>query len=102
MALDLAITHSLHTNGATSYRSEDVRRNRLWWSVYMQNRRLCAAGGYPTSIKDHAISTRDPFDAVGHVSATALAVNTQTARAIGRINSSESVKIWRHEPMLMG
>lgn len=90
MALHLAISHGLHTNNDTSYRTENIRRNRLWWSVYMQDRRLCAAGGYPMSIEDHAISAREPFDAPAYPSATALAVNTQTARVTGRITSSES------------
>ncbi|KAF9696711.1 hypothetical protein EKO04_005317 [Ascochyta lentis] len=88
MALHLAISHGLHNTSDTSYRSENIRSNRLWWSIYMQDRRLCAAGGYPMSIEDHAISTRAPFDAAGYASATALAVNTQTARITGRITST--------------
>lgn len=67
----------------------------------MQDRRLCAAGGYPMSIEDHAISTKDPFDAAGYASATALAVNTQTARVTGRITSSEYTKCCKHELTLM-
>lgn len=40
MALRLAITHNLHKrhNMKRLCRSESVHRNRLWWSVYMQER----------------------------------------------------------------
>lgn len=41
MALRVAITHNLHNKRLSEQRvsrSEAVHRNRLWWSVYMQER----------------------------------------------------------------
>lgn len=87
MALRLAISRGLHRSSASRYRSANVYRNRLWWSLYMQERRLCAAGGYPMSIGDHAISTPPPYDAAGYPSATHMAVNVRTARVLGQITS---------------
>ncbi|GKT54620.1 fungal specific transcription factor domain-containing protein [Colletotrichum tofieldiae] len=69
-------------------RSENVHRNRLWWSIYMQERRLCAAGGYPMSIEDYAITTKPPYEVLGFPSATALGVNVEAARITGKITTS--------------
>lgn len=87
MALRLAISSGCHRSYSSRFRSANVYRNRLWWSLYMQERRLCAAGGYPMSIGDHAISTPPPYDAAGYPSATHMAVNVRTARVLGQITS---------------
>lgn len=90
-ALRLAISHGLQQVGNNiSYRSENIHRNRLWWSVYMQERKLCAACGYPMSINDHAITASPPFEAPGYQSSTALSINMRTAQVTGRIVSSVS------------
>lgn len=90
MALRLAISNGFHrkTNSSSRQRSENVHRNRLWWSLYMQERRLCAAGGYPMSIGDYAISALPPYDAAGYPSATPMTVNVHTARVTGQITST--------------
>ncbi|KAH9231564.1 hypothetical protein K456DRAFT_1763336 [Colletotrichum gloeosporioides 23] len=89
-ALRLAISHGMHrANSAPCLRrSDNVHRNRLWWSIYMQERRLCAAGGYPMSIEDYAITTAPPYEILGFPSATALGVNVKTARLTGKITST--------------
>ncbi|EQB55597.1 hypothetical protein CGLO_04463 [Colletotrichum gloeosporioides Cg-14] len=89
-ALRLAISHGMHrANSAPSLkRSDNVHRNRLWWSIYMQERRLCAAGGYPMSIEDYAITTAPPYEILGFPSAIALGVNVKTARLTGQITST--------------
>ncbi|KAL0936057.1 fungal specific transcription factor domain-containing protein [Colletotrichum truncatum] len=89
-ALRLAISHGMH-RGKSSLnirRSENVHRNRLWWSIYMQERRLCAAGGYPMSIEDYAITVVPPYEVLGFPSATALDVNVKAARITGKITST--------------
>ncbi|KAH0426602.1 fungal specific transcription factor domain-containing protein [Colletotrichum camelliae] len=89
-ALRLAISHGMHrANSAPNLRRSDVvHRNRLWWSIYMQERRLCAAGGYPMSIEDYAIAIAPPHEVLGFPSATALAVNVKAARLTGKITST--------------
>ncbi|KAH7334191.1 hypothetical protein BKA66DRAFT_517567 [Pyrenochaeta sp. MPI-SDFR-AT-0127] len=89
-ALRVAISHGLHRTVPVSdrRRPEYVRRNRLWWSVYMQERRLCAAGGYPMSIADYAIDAPPLYDVAGYASVTAIVVNVRTARVTGQITST--------------
>ncbi|KAK1532308.1 uncharacterized protein CCOS01_04291 [Colletotrichum costaricense] len=89
-ALRLAISHGMHrsNNSQNPRRSENVHRNRLWWSIYMQERRLCAAGGFPMSIEDYAITTKSPYEVLGFPSATALDVNVQAARITGKITAT--------------
>ncbi|KAK1722606.1 uncharacterized protein BDZ83DRAFT_582762 [Colletotrichum acutatum] len=89
-ALRLAISHGMHRSNSSQNprRSENVHRNRLWWSIYMQERRLCAAGGFPMSIEDYAITTKYPYEVLGFPSAIALDVNVQAARITGKITAT--------------
>ncbi|KAK1676112.1 hypothetical protein BDP55DRAFT_693760 [Colletotrichum godetiae] len=89
-ALRLAISHGMHRANTCQNlrRSESVHRNRLWWSIYMQERRLCAAGGFPMSIEDYAITTKPPYEVLGFPSATALGVNVLAARITGKITAT--------------
>ncbi|KAH6886198.1 hypothetical protein B0T10DRAFT_530450 [Thelonectria olida] len=90
MALRLAISNDMHkTNKAVKLsRSEAVHRSRLWWSLYMQERRLAAAGGHPMAIADEAITIGPPADIPGFASAGAIRVNVRTARITGQITST--------------
>ncbi|RSM09441.1 hypothetical protein CEP52_004071 [Fusarium oligoseptatum] len=90
MALRLAISHGMHksTGNGKFSRSESVHRSRLWWSLYMQERRLAAAGGYPMAIADEAISIGPPTDVAGFASAAAIRVNVRAAQITGRITST--------------
>ncbi|KAH6685845.1 hypothetical protein F5X68DRAFT_241104 [Plectosphaerella plurivora] len=91
LALRLAIAQNLHSkrhNLQRLNRSESVHRNRLWWSVYMQERRLAAAGGHPMGIDDKAITIDPPGDAWGFPSASAIAVNVRAARITGQITGT--------------
>ncbi|EEU45583.1 uncharacterized protein NECHADRAFT_80631 [Fusarium vanettenii 77-13-4] len=90
MALRLAISHGMHksTGNGNFSRSEAVHRSRLWWTLYMQERRLAAAGGYPMAIADEAISIGPPTDVAGFASAAAIRVNVRAAQITGRITST--------------
>ncbi|CAJ0547369.1 Ff.00g041230.m01.CDS01 [Fusarium sp. VM40] len=89
-ALRLSLSLSLHKSAShqKSKRSEAVHRNRLWWSIYMQERRLAAAVGFPVSILDRAITTAHPSDQIGYPSAAAIEVNVKLAQITGRITTT--------------
>ncbi|KAL6415395.1 hypothetical protein AUP68_01950 [Ilyonectria robusta] len=90
IALRLAISNGMHkaNQNQTYSRSDSVHRSRLWWSLYMQERRLAAAGGHPMAIADEAISISPPADVSGFSSAAAIRVNVRAARITGRITST--------------
>ncbi|KAF4982675.1 hypothetical protein FDECE_17463 [Fusarium decemcellulare] len=92
MALRLAISNGMHksTGNGKFSRSEAVHRSRLWWTLYMQERRLAAAGGYPMAIADEAISIGPPAEVAGFASAAAIRVNVRAAQITGRITSKAS------------
>ncbi|KAF5653509.1 transcription activator [Fusarium sp. NRRL 25303] len=89
-ALRLSLGLSLHKSGSyrSQRRSEAVHRNRLWWSIYMQERRLAAAVGFPMSISDAEITAPQPADQIGYQSAAAIAVNAKLAQITGRITTT--------------
>ncbi|SCV27151.1 related to positive activator of transcription [Fusarium fujikuroi] len=89
-ALRLSLGLSLHKSGSyrSQRRSEAVHRNRLWWSIYMQERRLAAAVGFPMSILDTEITASQPADHIGYQSAAAIAVNAKLAQITGRITTT--------------
>ncbi|KAH7475868.1 hypothetical protein FOMA001_g10642 [Fusarium oxysporum f. sp. matthiolae] len=89
-ALRLSLGLSLHKSGSyrSHRRSEAVHRNRLWWSIYMQERRLAAAVGFPISISDAEITATQPADQIGYQSAAAIAVNAKLAQITGRITTT--------------
>ncbi|KAF5576174.1 positive activator of transcription [Fusarium pseudocircinatum] len=88
--LRLALGLSLHKSASYKghKRSEAVHRNRLWWSMYMQERRLAAAVGFPMSVPDGEITAAQPADQIGYQSAAAIAVNAKLAQITGRITTT--------------
>ncbi|KAI8187115.1 putative transcriptional regulatory protein [Colletotrichum sp. SAR 10_86] len=68
--------------------SEKVHLNRLWWTVYMQERRLAAATGNPSGISDDVIEIEMPIDSPGFPPALPLRTNIKIARVTGRILST--------------
>ncbi|KAK1994784.1 hypothetical protein LX36DRAFT_613646 [Colletotrichum falcatum] len=86
-ALRLATTHGYHRKSGTGHllQSEKVHLNRLWWTVYMQERRLAAATGNPSGILDEAIEVEMPRDSPGFPAALPLRTNIKIARITGRI-----------------
>lgn len=84
--------------------SEARHRNRLWWTMYMQerqalislrdvckriltiSRRIATATGNPPGISDEAISTPLPAKAPGFQSVEALKTNIRLARITGSIS----------------
>ncbi|EXM12590.1 hypothetical protein FOTG_18917 [Fusarium oxysporum f. sp. vasinfectum 25433] len=85
-ALKLAITSGMARTRDMQVmtRSERTHRNRLWWTIYMQERRLAAATGHPVSISDVAIGTFLPTDCPGFESSVALNMNIKLARITGQ------------------
>ncbi|KAL2208297.1 hypothetical protein CC79DRAFT_1357747 [Sarocladium strictum] len=88
-ALRLAVTHGFHRQTGTHrlILSERVQLNRLWWTVYIQERRLAAATGNPCGISDDSIEIDLPRDSPGFVPAAPLHLNVKIARITGRIIS---------------
>ncbi|KAL2882204.1 hypothetical protein SGCOL_002472 [Colletotrichum sp. CLE4] len=89
-ALRLATTHGYHRKSGTQHllQSEKVHLNRLWWTVYMQERRLAAATGNPAGILDDVIEIDMPTDSPGFPPALPLRTNIKIARVTGRILST--------------
>ncbi|KAH6989083.1 hypothetical protein BKA56DRAFT_641098 [Ilyonectria sp. MPI-CAGE-AT-0026] len=85
IALRLAIANGLarERGSRNIMRSEKSHRVRLWWTIYMQERRLAAATGNPLSIHDDAIGTCIPGDSPGFSTPGALNVNIKLARVTG-------------------
>ncbi|TEA15283.1 putative transcriptional regulatory protein [Colletotrichum sidae] len=89
-ALRLATAHGFHRTSGTKHllQSEKVHLNRLWWTVYMQERRLAAATGNPSGISDDVIEIDMPNDSPGFPPALPLRTNIRIARVTGRILST--------------
>ncbi|OBS19696.1 hypothetical protein FPOA_11421 [Fusarium poae] len=86
-AMRLAISQKYHRVCGTRHlmQSERVHMNRLWWTIYMQERRLAAATGNPPSIGDEAINIPLPTDSPGFPPVGPMCTNIKIARATGRI-----------------
>lgn len=86
VALRLSIMHGLcrGAEGNALKRSEKTHRNRLWWTIYMQERRLAAATGNPVGVLDENITTDLPADAAGFPAVAALDANVKLARITGK------------------
>ncbi|KAF5263503.1 hypothetical protein FOXYS1_5751 [Fusarium oxysporum] len=89
-ALRIAICYQMHrANSLNSMlTSERAHLNRLWWTVYMLERRLAAATGNPVGIPDDAIDLPPPFDAAGFIPSTAIRINLNAAKISGQILST--------------
>ncbi|KAH7161234.1 hypothetical protein EDB81DRAFT_784183 [Dactylonectria macrodidyma] len=88
-ALRLAISHKYHQISGTRHlmKSEKVHLNRLWWTIYMQERRLAAATGNPSGIRDQSIDVELPTNSPGFAPAGPICINIKIARVTGRILS---------------
>ncbi|KAH7083936.1 hypothetical protein FB567DRAFT_446872 [Paraphoma chrysanthemicola] len=87
LALRLAVSNGLARGhgGQRMKRSESVHRNRLWWTIYMQERRLAAATGNPVGILDENITAPLPTESAGFPPVAALNINIKLAKMTGRI-----------------
>ncbi|KAL4874438.1 hypothetical protein BJY04DRAFT_225929 [Aspergillus karnatakaensis] len=87
MGLRVAILMNLHrdSGGTSTKRSERAHCNRLWWTIYMQERRLAAATGNPPGIQDEAIRASYPDTSPGFNSPAAITVNIKIAKTTGEI-----------------
>ncbi|KAF7547906.1 hypothetical protein G7Z17_g7401 [Cylindrodendrum hubeiense] len=86
-ALRLAVLHGYHqkATGMKMLRSERVQLNRLWWTIYMQERRLAAATGKPSGINDDMIDLPLPSDSGGFPPSAPLRANVKIARITGQV-----------------
>ncbi|KAH7267784.1 uncharacterized protein BKA55DRAFT_671583 [Fusarium redolens] len=87
IALRLAVTHGYHRplEGTQILRSEKAHIGRLWWTIYMQERRLAAATGHPYGIDDAFIVLEYPVDQPGFSSTQPIRTNARIARVTSRI-----------------
>ncbi|KAF4960069.1 hypothetical protein FSARC_10564 [Fusarium sarcochroum] len=87
IALRLAVTHSYHRplEGRKILRSEKAHIGRLWWTIYMQERRLAAATGHPYGIDDAFIVLEYPVDQPGFSPSQPIRTNARIARITSRI-----------------
>ncbi|KAF2165737.1 hypothetical protein M409DRAFT_24025 [Zasmidium cellare ATCC 36951] len=90
LAVRLAIVQNLFQKTSCELDNglEVAHRTRLAWTIYMQEKRLAAATGNPSSINDAAIIIELPKDATGLCSPSALNLNIELARTSGRIIST--------------
>ncbi|PWY64980.1 hypothetical protein BO94DRAFT_428520, partial [Aspergillus sclerotioniger CBS 115572] len=86
-ALRLAITHGIHRmgDGSDRFQSEKTHLNRLWWTIYVNEKRLAAATGNPSSTNHDFANPEKPQKAFGFVPASPLRLNIVIAEATGRI-----------------
>ncbi|KAH6887600.1 hypothetical protein B0T10DRAFT_530032 [Thelonectria olida] len=86
-ALRLAVLCGYHQEEAVAkcLRSERVHLNRLFWTVYMQERRLAAATGQQSGINDDAIDLPLPEDAPGFLPSGPLRANIKIAKVTGQV-----------------
>ncbi|KKA28365.1 hypothetical protein TD95_000204 [Thielaviopsis punctulata] len=86
-ALRLCLTHGYHMASTKKplMQSERVHINRLWWTIYMQERRVAAATGHCSSITDEAIEIPLPSSAPGFFHPGALCTTIKIARVTGHI-----------------
>ncbi|KAL4944858.1 hypothetical protein BDV06DRAFT_219917 [Aspergillus oleicola] len=85
-AMRLAVSHGFHRPCGTEYlQSEATHINRLWWSVYHQERRLAAATGSPPGISDAAIEQPLPTDSIGFTPAAPMRTSIKLARVYGQV-----------------
>ncbi|TPX09886.1 uncharacterized protein E0L32_008908 [Thyridium curvatum] len=68
--------------------SERAHRIRLWWTVFMLDRRFSADLGLPVAADDRQLSTELPQDAPGFPSPQAIIINVRIARTTGDIMTS--------------
>ncbi|KAB8231916.1 Zn(II)2Cys6 transcription factor [Aspergillus alliaceus] len=68
--------------------SEAAHRVRLWWTVYMLDRRLSSGLGLAAGSDERQLRAELPRQAIGFQSPIALAINVRIARATDEIMSS--------------
>ncbi|KAL4933954.1 uncharacterized protein BDV17DRAFT_71121 [Aspergillus undulatus] len=86
-ALRLAVSHGFHRkpSSAQFLQSEATHINRLWWSIYHQERRLAAATGSPPGISDAAIEQPLPTDSIGFTPAVTMRTSIKLAQVYGQV-----------------
>ncbi|KAL4787200.1 hypothetical protein BJX76DRAFT_363972 [Aspergillus varians] len=86
-ALRLAVSHGFHRKPSSGHflQSEATHINRLWWSIYLQERRLAAATGCPPGISDNVIEQPLPTDSIGFTPAAPMRTSIKLAQVYGQI-----------------
>ncbi|KAH7376812.1 hypothetical protein B0T11DRAFT_24189 [Plectosphaerella cucumerina] len=88
-ALRIVLMNKMHRRASSAGlpRSRRLHLNRLWWTVYMQERRLAVSTGSTIAIQDSDTDQEPPFDSHGFVSSRAMTINVRIARISGNILS---------------
>lgn len=89
LGLRLAVSNGMARQENNKRTSEAIHRNRLWWTIYMQERRLAAATGNPVGISDDSITTALPSKTSLFPSADALNTNIRLAKITGSISQGQ-------------
>ncbi|KAJ3552597.1 hypothetical protein NPX13_g11074 [Xylaria arbuscula] len=86
-ALRLAVAHGFHRKHTQKHmlQSEATHINRLWWSVYLHERRLAAVTGNPFGINDSVIEQDLPTDSFGFTPAAPMRTSIKLAQIYGQI-----------------
>ncbi|KAJ5088420.1 hypothetical protein N7456_012036 [Penicillium angulare] len=86
-ALLIAITHNFHrlTLSCDLLSSHKIHLSRLWWTIYMNDKRLAAATGNPSGVSHDVVDVDMPYDALGFAPASPILLNIRIAQITGRI-----------------
>ncbi|KAJ6070067.1 hypothetical protein N7499_011954 [Penicillium canescens] len=88
LRLAIALGCNLQESEQGCLPSESAHRLRLWWTVYMLDRRLSSGLGLAAGADERQLRTELPRHAVGFQSPIALAINVRIARVTDEIMST--------------
>ncbi|PLB48464.1 hypothetical protein P170DRAFT_411341 [Aspergillus steynii IBT 23096] len=86
--LAIALGCNVHSSEPTCLPSQSAHKVRLWWTVYMLDRRLSSGLGLPAGADERQLRADLPRHSVGFQSPVALIINIRIARATDDIMSS--------------
>ncbi|CAI7657728.1 unnamed protein product [Penicillium glandicola] len=88
LRLAIALGCNLRETDQRCLPSQSAHRLRLWWTVYMLDRRLSSGLGLAAGADERQLRTELPRNAMGFQSPIALAINVRIARVTDDIMSS--------------
>ncbi|CAG8232124.1 unnamed protein product [Penicillium salamii] len=87
LRLSIALGCNLPENEQTCLSSQGTHRLRLWWTVYMLDRRLSSSLGLAAGADERQLRVGLPRHAIGFQSPVALTINIRIARVTDNIMS---------------
>ncbi|KAJ5773311.1 hypothetical protein N7457_008207 [Penicillium paradoxum] len=88
LRLAIALGCNLRESDQRCLPSQSAHRLRLWWTVYMLDRRLSSGLGLAAGADERQLCTELPRNAMGFQSPVALAINVRIARVTDDIMST--------------